>query len=484
MIIVLTFMLNAGLNFLLGLAVAAVLGPEQYGRFAVAAMVAIVIGTAAFDWLRLSATRFYTEAARAADPELRASLEVAYAGLGFALLVAAALVIALQVDIGLSAAMLAATVAAAICNTRFDYTAALARARFLDRTYSVLVVTKNVASFGLMIGAAFWFKNAAAVMAALALSGALAILPARSILLDHGVGLRGATRSRVVAFAHYGFPIVTANVIYQVIVLVNRGAAAAHLGFADAGQLSLATDMSIRLLLAVGAALDVYLFQLVVRRDATDGRAAAHEQIVRNMLIVTAVLVLLAVGYVMAMPAFEVLVVPPRFRADFGPVSLVLTPGILAFCLVNFALNPVFQIEGQTRLVVVAAAAALAVDLGGLALLSPHSGVLSYAIVHAVSLLVGFVLAAIFALRHPSCRPPLRDLAAIGLAAALAAVVIWPTRSIGEPVVALAAAMIGGTSIYLLTLYLADVAGFRDLSHLMIRWVFRARSKPQVGPTA
>ncbi len=463
MLIVLTFVLNAGLNFLLGLAIAGVLGPAEYGRFAVASMVAIVLGTAGFDWLRLSATRYYTEAGRAVDPSLRATLELGYWVFGAAMAVAAAIMLVLRIDVGLSAALLTATVALAVANARFDFATALARARFLEVTHALLMLAKNLLAFGLGVGAAFWFRDAAWVMGALALGAVLASLFGWRALRDSGARLRNGGWGRLGAFGRYGLPIVAANVIYQVIVLANRSMAAGKLGYADAGQLSLATDMTIRLLLALGAALDIYLFQLVVRRDSHEGREAAHAQVRRNMVIMTAILVLLTVGYAASMPAFQAVVVPAKYRGDFGAISLVLLPGILAFCLVNFGLNPVFQLAGRTGPVVVAAVAALVTDLFGLLLMPPSGGVLGYAAMHSSSLIVGGAVSAVLAFRTPECRPPVRDLAAIALGAVVAALAIWPMRSIPQPLAVLACAAVVGTLAYLAVLYWFDVAGLRGL---------------------
>src|SRR3954470_139119 len=157
MTIVATFALNAGLTFALGLLVAKFLGPEAFGRYAVALSVATVINTAAFEWLRLSATRFYSDRTRRDDACVRATLTVGYAVIVLtlaALLGAAAL---LRVDLGLPASLLAAAAAAGAAMGLFDYQAALARARFLDRAYAGLVVAKNALGFALMVGGAWAF---------------------------------------------------------------------------------------------------------------------------------------------------------------------------------------------------------------------------------------------------------------------------------------------------------------------------------------
>ena len=49
---------NILFNFAIGLLVAKFLGPEEYGRFALAYATAIFVQTGFFDWIRLGATRF------------------------------------------------------------------------------------------------------------------------------------------------------------------------------------------------------------------------------------------------------------------------------------------------------------------------------------------------------------------------------------------------------------------------------------------
>jgi O-antigen/teichoic acid export membrane protein len=459
--IIFTFVLNAGLNLVLGLAVAAVLGPKEYGRFAVASMVAIVLSTALFDWLRLSTTRFYTELGRTSDPALRSSLNFGYLGMASVLVGVALVLLMMHVDLGLPAGILAIAALAAIANARFEFNAALARARFLDRTYAKLVIVKNVAALALMVGAGLLFKSATWVLAAVALSSVIALIPVRRPLLDAATRLVSADRKRLVALARYGVPIVAANVIYQVIVLMNRSVAAAKIGYADVGQLSLATDLSIRLLLAAGAALDVFLFQVAVRRDALQGRAAGHQQIARNMVVVTSVLVLLAVGYAVTLPQLDAVVIPMKYRSDFVPISMILIPGVLAFCIVQFALNPVFQLTGRTMPIVVSACAALAVDAILLAVLPASAGIAGFAWIHSTSLIVGFVAALVLAWRTRECRPLLRDLLGIGLAGAATALAIWPTRMIEPAWLGLFSAAGIGTPVFAAVAIAFDLAGLR-----------------------
>lgn len=463
MLISLTFFLNAAINFILGLAVAKVLGPEEFGRFAVASTVSTTLGIILFDWLRLSATQFYGETVRANSPDLRATLNAVYTGCTLLLALCTVLVLLFRVNVGLSPLLVVVVVVAAAATTRFEFWTALARARFLNTTYAQVIIVKNIAALTLMVGAGVIFHSATAVLVALTLSVVIALLPVQRTITDAQAPMTLARKERIAEFAHYGFPLVIASVIYQVILLLNRSIAASRLGYADAGQLSLATDLSLRLILAVGAGFDVFLFQLVVGKEATHGRDVAEKQVARNMLFVAAVLIPLAAGYAATMPSFTAVFIPAKYRSAFSETSLVLIPGILGYCLLQVGLSPVFQLVKRTSLLIWAALAALICYLLLLALVPRNAGVGAFALIHCASFAVGFLAVAAMALRFRACWPRIRDILAIVMATAAMVAAMWPTRGIAIPWIAFASAVITGTAVYALCILLFDIGGLRTI---------------------
>jgi len=427
--IVVTFLVNAALNFLLGLAVAAGLGPEAYGKFSIAFAAAMALALLMFDWLRLSATRFYREETRKSEPNLRASLDAGYVlGATILALVAAALV-ALGLDAGLGGGMIAAIALVAVANGVFDYFSALLRARFRNSAYSALVILKNTLAFAAMVGAAFWTGDPLTVMACAGVSAGVATLALRGNVADPSARLRGAEAARVRDYLRYGAPIVLANLFYQALVVANRGVAAASLGYGAAGKLALATDVTLRLMLAAGAALDVYLFQLAVHERAIGGEAAGKAQLRRNSLILFAAFVLLCAGYMADMPAFAALVAPAAFRDDFAELAFLLAPGVGLFCLGQYCLNPIAQLEGKTGVVMLAGLATAVVNLVWLAL-APPSDLAAYALAHGASLGAGFVVMLGLAWRWRDCFPRARDLAGVAAAGACASLAMAFTRNL------------------------------------------------------
>ena len=130
--VLLAFFLNVCFNFAIGLLVAKFLGPEEYGRFALALATAVAVQTAFLDWLRLGATRFYSERSRGEDPALRATLDVAFALITAVLAVGTSLLFLTGVNFPLSHGLIALALGAAVANGLFDFSTALVRARFHD----------------------------------------------------------------------------------------------------------------------------------------------------------------------------------------------------------------------------------------------------------------------------------------------------------------------------------------------------------------
>ena len=136
----LVFTVNSLLNFVVSLLVAKFLGPAEYGRFVLALSASVVIQLLLFDWLRFAATRFYSERDRLQRPNVRATLDAAFGWIAFAASLAAFGVYASGLDLPLSPDLAGLAIGVSISNGLFDFACALLRARFLDKSYGLLVV--------------------------------------------------------------------------------------------------------------------------------------------------------------------------------------------------------------------------------------------------------------------------------------------------------------------------------------------------------
>lgn len=328
--VLIAFFFNIICNFAIGLLVAKFLGPAEYGRFALAFATAAIVQTAFFDWLRLGATRFYSERVRSEDPALRATLDASFALIAFGLVTGGALLLLSGVRFSLSRALIGLALATAISNGFFDYHTALVRARFHDRLYTRLIIVKNILALCLTGGGAFWFGSAkmALIGSIISLSGS--IIAARAALRDPGASPRRARGGIAKAILSYSLPIVAANLLYVAIPLANRSIIAVLYGFSETGQFSLAYDLGSKAVQAIGSTLDVVLFQIAVAMHERDGHMKAKEQVARNMAIVIATVLPACTGLWLILPSIEQVIVPAAYRGPFGNLLTLMMGGFSA----------------------------------------------------------------------------------------------------------------------------------------------------------
>jgi O-antigen/teichoic acid export membrane protein len=465
------FLVNTIFNFMIGLLVAKFLGPEQFGRFALALSVAAFIQNVVVDWIRLAAVRFYSQRSRETKPELRATLDVAAAIMSAALAAGAILFILSGIELALTPSLLGLAVAAAIANGLFDYHTALIRARFLDGVYARLVIFKNILAIILTVGGALLTGSALIALTGACLSMAGSLIFVRSAVSDREAHPKLARFDLAMDAAKYSLPIITANIFYLAIVLGNRALVTKHFGFAETGQFSLAYDMGTRLIAAFGSALDVLLFQIAVRTDDQHGPERALDQISRNMSIVIAILLPAAVGLWFIVPSLEHVLVPELYRGPFGHYLKLLLPGLLCFGLMNFAINPVFQIIKMTRPLITASVMACVTDIFFIVVLPQMPDASNYALAQAGALIVAMISLLIFAAVQSPRWPRARDLFFSILGVIFMALALWPLQGLPAGLQTLGLQVLLGSLVYSLFVLCFDIAGLRSL-------VFK-RLKPQ-----
>ncbi len=461
MVLLLAFVLNAGINFILGLLVAYFLGPEEFGRYAIAASLMVLVTAACIDWLKYAAQRFYSERTRADAPEVRATLDVLAAGISLTL---AALVVAgviARVDVGLPALLLGASVAAAICGGLFEYHSAIARARFMDGVYARLILVKNALALLLMVGGAALFRDAAMVMIGSCLAIGAALMMVRRALADGRLEWRTASGARAREFAAYAFPLVMANVLYVAMPLVNRAWLASAHGFAEAGYFSLASDIGLKLFGTTGAALELLLFQHVVRLEEEEGRPAAEARMSRNMGLVFAVLMPMLAGLWLILPSFEALIVPPEFRGHFSAYLLLLAPGFFFMALLQSAFYPALMVAKRTGPATLAAGLALIANLILLLALNPARNPHLFALAQSAGFGAALVFTTLIVTRASAARPALRDIALVLGATGLMIVMSWPLRGRFAPLIELPLIAGLGGCLYVAALLAGNLGGLR-----------------------
>ena len=327
------------------------------------------------------------------------------------------------------------------------------RARDQTRAFAALYGLRQLLAFTVVVGVA-------PTIAALAATSLIPAIALASALRTPGARPNQASRGNLARFFLYAKPIVASLVIYQLIGLINRQSALDQLGADATGQLSLATDLGVRLFQAINSLAEMLLFQYALKRERENGREAAQRQIGVNIVLVFALLAPLAAGYMAMAPTFEALLAPSAYRGDFARLSLELAPGFVAWCAISSMLNPVFHLANRTRPLTIAALIALATDLALLHFGGAARSTDALARAYSISLAVGFALSLMIASRNPAVRPKAREIAILALATLVMALAIRPLNGLGSPAVAVLLALIVGV-VFGSALVAFDVAGLR-----------------------
>ena len=469
MSVFLAFFCNIIFNFAIGLLVAKFLGPEEYGRFALAHATAIAVQTAFFDWVRLGATRFYSERARREEPALRVTLDVGFALITFSLGIGAALLFMTGIEFALSYSLIALALGIAVTNGLFDYYSALVRARFHDPLFIRLVLVKTFLSFLLIGGGAFWFGSAKMTLLGGIVSLGGSVITARAALREPECEIRLARLSIAEALMRYSLPIVGANLLYLSIPLANRSMVAIFYGFSETGQFSLAYDFGTKAIQAIGSALDVILFQIAVATHELHGPTQARQTIANNMAIVIAIVLPACTGIWLCLPSIEQIVVPLEFRGHFSLLLPLMMTGLFCSAIIQFGINPIFQIEKKTAPLIGAALIACVVDSLLVLVLPRNPDASSLAIAQAGALLAALIALIIFASLNRPQWPSLRDLATAAFANAVMSAVLLPMRDNEPGIITLAEQIGAGLIIYALVAMSLDIAGLRTMTFARLR---------------
>ncbi len=476
------FVVNALFNFVIGLIVAKFLGPEEYGRFALALALGLVIQTAVFDWIRLSAIRFYSERTRSNEPQVRATLDTAFALLAVGLATIAGAVLLSGVHFALTNALVGLAVATAVANGLFDYSTGLARARFDDHQYGRLVLVKNAFSLALTTGGAFVFGSAKMALLGAVVSISGSIVAARRALTDAHSEPARANFDLGRSYLRYAMPIVAANLLYLLIPFINRSLVARYYGFAETGQFSLAFDLGLRAVQAIGSGLDVLLFQIAVAAHDTYGIERAKEQIARNVTIVLAIIAPACVGVLLTLPSVEALVVPFDYRGPFGRYLTFMMPGLFALTMINFAINPIFQIEKKTLPLIAAALIGCAGTPLLVHLLPRSADASNLAIAQSAAYVAALLALVAFATAARPRWPSASDLSKIALALGGMVLAIMPMRAWSPGIITLATQVILGATIYGVIALALDIGALRAPTLARMRALVAGRTPRQGAP--
>ena len=348
----------------------------------------------------------------------------------------------------------------AAANGAFEYQLALMRARFHDSAYAALILSKNILSLGMTAGIAFATASADLTLAGTSLSVALPALVLR-LLRDKPAQPVRPSRAVLVETLAYGLPLSLSLILFAIIPLANRALGAHMNDFAEAGQLALAQDVGLKLILTIGMSMDQLLFQIAVREHDKGGRDLGQRQVAFNMTLMVGFFLPALAGVWLILPSFEKLIVPQEFVGDFASALSLLLPGLACYGLMTFALAPAFQIAQRTWPVIAAAACACLVDGLLLWMLPPTWDVDMLALAQSGALVAGSIILFLLTPLVQPTWPKARDIFGLFAATGVMILTVWPLRGMEPGLVTLLLEALVGAVAYGATVFAFNVAHIR-----------------------
>lgn len=447
---------------------ARILGPSEYGRYALIITYAGGFGAALFGWLALGVGRFLPDfAARSeADRMLRTVLA---ALLGFGALSAVMAAVVPQV-FRLNAMISSGVVLIALVafsQAWFNVNLRVANSFLRPGSYFVLTASRS---------ALFLVSGLVAALAGLGATGLL-IAMAFSLLVVPLVATRAWKGNwRPVLDTHivrrlltYGMPLALTFVFGYVIDSSDRLFLAAMIGQKAVGLYSASYDLAQYGVGSVASAVNLASYPIVVNALANRGKRAADRELRRTSGLLIAVIVPVALTFVILGGNIGRAFLGPAFASVAGRVTPLVAVAIAMSALRGFYFDYAFHLSTATLRLTASLAAGALVNAGLNWFLIPALGVEGA----ALSTLAAFVVALVVSRtvgRSVYALPPIgsKDTLRVMVAGAVMAVPLFLLRGhSGMP--ALALQTVSGVFTYAAACYVTDVLGIRRIVNVRVR---------------
>ncbi|MFM2148774.1 MAG: hypothetical protein RLZZ187_1080 [Pseudomonadota bacterium] len=408
------YVASRALPGLLGLATTVALSwllpPDDYGLYGVG-IAAMALGNALlFEWLGQGLARWYQS--HQEDPRFLATVIALFAAccLG-ALLLALAARLALPAT---HAALLWVLLGGICAQGWFELMVRIHICRFRPKRFLAMSLLRGALALVATVAIAWAGGSGVAVLAAAAAATLAAglLLPARPAELRADAAL---ARALVV----YGAPFCLTMVFAALTTTINPVLIGVLASREAVGGFTLSFTLVQATLLVIAYGINAAVWPFAVRTADSGDPAAIRRQLGRAFVFLLGVLLPAAVGLAVLAPALARLAINP----DYHEAIAQTTPWLCA-CAVMMALrigylDLTFQLVQRTGLLVWVTGGAAALNLALGVLLIPPFGALGAAVAMTVAVAVSVGHAALLAARHCPPELPLREAAAIALAAAL-----------------------------------------------------------------
>jgi O-antigen/teichoic acid export membrane protein len=447
------------------------LGPHEYGQYAVVVAAVSMLNAVFFSWLVLGVDRFLP-AHRGGNQELMAAVAHVFLWLvGLTAVLGGALALYFQHDqtlrwlVGLGVVMLWA-------QAWFQLNLAVVRSKFAPLRYGAVSVLK--AGIALGVGAVLIALGHGATGALLGLLAGW-FLASVSFGWGEWIGVRWgrADRRLLLNLGGYGFPLtilfflnflVSSSDRFLLGYLIDVGAAGVYAAGYDLAQQSVGLLMS---------AVNLAAFPLIVRAMEDGGADAARERLRKSAFLLLGIAVPAVTGLCMLSGNIGNVILGKAFSKEASLVIPLIAVAVLLSGIKSFYVDLGFQLARTThKLLWSVLGAALTNILLNLWWI-PLFGLVGAAYATIAAFAVGLCASMLLVRKVFVVPMPPRDTYKLLLASAAMALILWPIISFQGPIALIMQVTCGATA-YTVLLWLLNAEGFRDKVSAFVgrRWKY------------
>jgi O-antigen/teichoic acid export membrane protein len=438
-----------------------VLDPHQYGDYALALSVVMVVHTALFTWLEAAMARFQpAEAASGSIPDHFATLYRTWAVLAAGLVVVGGLILALWP----MAAPLKIALATGLGGTIFKALGRMAqehrRAAGRVKEAALLDIVVTAGGFAAGAGLAFAGLGGAAPLTGLGLAFMVCLV----WVLPSELKLAGGGKlqpERVRAYAHYGLPLAASLILGLFLSTVDRFLIAAFMDSGAVGVYHAGYSLANRTLDVIFIWLGSAAGPAAIAALEFGGRPALDKTAREQSSFMLLIAIPAAVGLALVAQPLADLLVGEALRDGAARVTPWIAASGLFAGVTTYYFHTAFTLAKATRLLLLAMTVPAVANIALNLLLIPPYGLMGAVVATAVSYGLGLVASAVIGRRAIALPIPWSTILRAGAASAVMAAVVSLIPDFGG-VLELALKAGAGGLVYGLVALALDAGGARS----------------------
>lgn len=438
------------------------LGPAEFGRYALAFSVLTLAHVAVFSWLEAAMARYW--AAQKSEAEMAAHFAALYR-MAFILVIAFLVVAGLVVWLAPLDPAFKLALGAGLAGCPVRCLAKLAQERFRAegqvRKSAAMDIATTLGGLAIGVVAALLGAGGAAPLIGIGLAPLLAlpfVLPGELRQARRGV----VDMARVRAYAAYGYPIAAGLALALVLASTDRFLLAAYLDEAAVGAYHAGYSIANRTLdvmfVWLGAAGQPALVMALERGGLERLKTAAREQASTFLLIGMPA----ASGVALVARPLSEFMIGPELRDAAAAITPWIALSALFYGLTAYYFGQAFTLSHRTKLLLVTMTVPAVLNIALNILLIPHFGVMGAAWATCASFAVSMVMARILGSRVMPLPVPWETLIRCGVATGVMTLAVAALPAIGGFPELMLDAAVGGI-VYAATALTINAAGVRDI---------------------